>query len=134
VIVVDVKVLVYLWIPGEHTERAEDLYRFDPHWVSSVLWRSEFRNALAGYLRTDQLPLSQSITCIQNAERQMKDAEVSAPSDAVMEKVASSTCSAYDCEYVVIAEKLGCRLSTEDKKVLREFPATALALSKFQVT
>lgn len=130
-IVVDVNVLVYLWVPGEYTERAENLYRFDPHWVSSVLWRSEFRNALAGYLRRGQITLSQSMACIQNAERQMRDAEIHAPSDAVMKKVARSSCSAYDCEYVVIAEKLGCRLYTEDKKILREFPSTAFPLSGF---
>lgn len=54
-IVVDVNTIAYLWIPGEMTELAEKALSRDPHWVSSILWRSEFRNILAGYLREADL-------------------------------------------------------------------------------
>ena len=54
-IVVDVNTVAYLWIPGELTALAEQVLARDPHWVSSVLWRSEFRNILAGYFRQGSL-------------------------------------------------------------------------------
>jgi predicted nucleic acid-binding protein len=41
---------------------------------------------------------------------------------AVFELVAKSRCSAYDCEYVALAEALGTILVTEDQKLLRAFP------------
>ena len=46
-IVVDTNVLVYLLVPGEHTEQAERVFRRDPVWAAPLLWRSEFRNVLA---------------------------------------------------------------------------------------
>lgn len=47
----------------------------------------------------------------------------------VLELVRDSDCSAYDCEFVALAMSLGITLVTEDKKLLKAFPAQALALS-----
>jgi predicted nucleic acid-binding protein len=49
----------------------------------------------------------------------------------VLELVASSGCSAYDCEFVTLAEDLGTSLVTIDKKVLNEFPQVAVSLDEF---
>jgi predicted nucleic acid-binding protein len=54
-IVVDSNVLAYLYLPGECTEAAEALLGNDPEWAAPILWRSEFRNILAGYLRRKSL-------------------------------------------------------------------------------
>ena len=50
----------------------------------------------------------------------------------VLEIVRDSDCSAYDCEFVAFAKSLGIKLVTEDKKLLKAFPAHALALSAGQ--
>ena len=50
-IVVDTNVLAYLYLPTEFTAHAEALLERDPEWVAPVLWRSEFRSILAGYMR-----------------------------------------------------------------------------------
>ena len=47
-IVVDTNVLAYLYLPGEHSAIAEALLERDHEWAAPVLWRSEFRNILAG--------------------------------------------------------------------------------------
>ena len=49
-IVVDTKVLAYLYLPGEHTAIAETLLEHDAEWAAPVLWRGEFRNIPAGYI------------------------------------------------------------------------------------
>ena len=56
-IVVDVNVLAYLLIPGKHTGSAERLLEADAHWAAPRLWRSELRNVLATYLRSNLLQL-----------------------------------------------------------------------------
>jgi predicted nucleic acid-binding protein len=42
-----------------------------------------------------------------------------------------SGCSAYDCEFVALAEDLGTRLVSNDNAVLRAFPAVSTPLKGF---
>ena len=130
-IVVDVNVLAYLWIPGEMTTLAEDALARDPHWVSSILWRSEFRNILAGYMRRGDLDRTVADRCLDGAESQLAGHEYMVPSGLVMRKVAASTCSAYDCEYVALAEDLKATLVTSDRQILAEFPTLTANLEAF---
>jgi predicted nucleic acid-binding protein len=45
-----------------------------------------------------------------------------------MQLVNSSSCSAYDCEFVALAQYLDIPLITEDKKILRDFPSATKSL------
>ncbi len=130
-IVVDVNTIAYLWIPGEMTEFAERALAKDGQWVSSTLWKSEFRSILAQYLRKGDLDSRTAQRCLEGAESQMSDQEYILPSSLVMRKVSASNCSAYDCEYVALADDLGVKLVTSDKQILREFPKTAISLKMF---
>ena len=56
-IVVDVNVLAYLYLPGPFTASVEKLLLRDAQWAAPRLWRSEFRNILATYMRKDMLTL-----------------------------------------------------------------------------
>jgi predicted nucleic acid-binding protein len=128
-IVVDSNVLVYLYLPTERTAQAEKLRVLEPHWVAPRLWRSEVRSALSLYIRQRLLTLEQALQIQTAAEHLLADAEFDVPSFEVLQLVSESTCSAYDCEFVALAQRLGIKLATTDKKILREFPATAIALA-----
>ena len=130
-IVVDVNAIAYLWIPGEMTNLAEKALAKDPHWVSSILWRSEFRNILSGYLRRGQLDAEAVARCLEGAEAQLAGCEFLVPSSLVMRKVANSSCTAYDCEYAALADDLGTTLVTSDKLILAQFPGIATSLKIF---
>jgi predicted nucleic acid-binding protein len=130
-IVVDVNTIAYLWIPGEMTEHAERALASDPHWVSTVLWRSEFRNILKGYLRRGELDFATVTRCLEGAESQLGGHEYLMPTPLVMQKVINSTCSAYDCEYVALADDLNTTLVTSDRQVLDQFPKLASSLREF---
>ena len=130
-IVVDVNTIAYLWIPGEMTELAERALARDPHWVTSILWRSVFRSILAGYLRRGDLDREALDRCLNAAESQLGGHEYLVPSPLVMKKVSVSTCSAYDCEYVALAEDLNAMLVTSDRQILREFPSLTASLRAF---
>lgn len=128
-IVVDSNVLAYLYLPGEYTAAAEALMEHDPDWAAPVLWRSEFRNILAGYLRRGMLTFEQANALQSEAEELLAGAEYQVDSRGVLELVRDSECSAYDCEFVALAKKLGTKLVTMDGKVLRSFPGIAVALT-----
>ena len=128
-IVVDTNVLAYLYLPGAHTAAAEALFEKDPEWAAPVLWRSEFRNILAGYMRRKTLTFDQAWELQSEAESLLLGSEFDVDSQAVLELVRDSNCSAYDCEFVALAMKLNTRFVTMDKKLLQAFPACALQLA-----
>ena len=128
-IVVDSNLLAYLYLPGEYTSAAEALLEQDSDWAAPILWRSEFRNILAGYLRRKAITFEQAISLQREAESLLEGAEFELESLAVLELVRDSDCSAYDCEFIALAMKLDTKLVTMDKKLLRAFPKRAIALS-----
>lgn len=128
-IVVDSNVLAYLYLPGEHTSAAEALLERDPAWASPILWRSEFRNILSGYLRRKDISFEQAVSLQQEAESLLAGCEFEVESRKVLELARDSDCSAYDCEFIALAMKLDTKLFTMDKKLLRAFPNCALSIT-----
>lgn len=128
-IVVDSNVLAYLYLPGDFTVAAEALLTRDPEWTAPLLWRSEFRNILAGYLRRKSLSFDQAAALQAEAEALMAGGEYELDSTSVLELVRDSDCSAYDCEFIALAERLDVKLVTMDKKLLKEFPNRTVALN-----
>ena len=120
-IVVDTNIISYLYISGDRSQQSEDLLSFDPNWVAPILWRSEFRNVLAQYLRKNLLNLDEILLIIQQAEKLLTDHEYEISSAHIMQLVKSSQCSAYDCEFIALAQYLNVPLITADKRILREF-------------
>lgn len=127
-IVVDSNILAYLYLPGEFTEQAEKLMAEDSDWVAPPLWRSEFRNILAGFMRRGALTFDQAYAIQREAEALLNAKEYEIDSYGVLQLVGKSDCSAYDCEFVALAAHLGTRLATMDKKVLRNFPEIAFSI------
>src|SRR5216110_2202709 len=68
VIVVGSNVIAYCWMPGERTEIAQRVRLRDPAWQVPILWRSEVRNALAGYLSRGTLKVDGAAAIMSAAE------------------------------------------------------------------
>ena len=132
-IVTDTNIIAYLYLEGERSIQVEKLLEKDTHWVAPLLWRSEFHNVLALYMRKRSLSVEQAQQIMQEAMLLMQEREYEIVSAQVLELVAASGCSAYDCEFVALAKDLGIPLVTVDKKVLREFPQAAISLDDFLV-
>ena len=130
-IVVDTNVIAYLILAGTHTMKARKAFHRDPDWAAPILWRSEICNVLTQYMHRDQLSIAQALEFMIEAETLIQGREYKVSSQRVLRLTANSRCSAYDCEFLVLAEDLGLPLVTSDSKVLREFPARAVAFSDF---
>jgi len=129
VIVVDTNILAYLYLPGDYTAHAEAMLERDPDWAAPVLWRSEFRNILAGYMRRGTLTFEQARDLQAEAESLLTGSEHDVDSQRVLELVRDSDCSAYDCEFVALALRLDTKLVTMDAKLLQAFPGRAVSLT-----
>lgn len=130
-IVIDTNVIAYLFMNGEFTKNAERLLKSDSQWCAPLLWRSEFRNILALYMRKKLLTLNQSFEIMQEAQKILKGNEYSVDSISLLEKINECKLSAYDLEFVTLAESLKVKLITLDKKIVNEFPKTVVSLRDY---
>lgn len=128
-IVVDTNVIIYLLLNSDWTELAVEVRRIDRQWEAPMLWRSEFRNVLMGYIRRGSLTLSDAITLSETADSKIGSRQVDGA--RVIELAASSGCTTYDCEFVSLAERLGVPLVTSDKELLAAFPEIAVSMKLF---
>lgn len=133
-IVVDSNVIAYCWVNGPLTTLAQSVRVKEPEWHVPILWRSEMRNILTGYLRDGSLTRSQVSQVMHTAERAFEGREHIVPSASVFEIVEKSRLSAYDCEFVVLASVFDVPLVTADKAVLKAFPNLALTMEAFLKT
>ena len=114
-IVVDTNVISYIFLPSQElTTTAQQIFRKDSNWAAPLLWRSEFRNVLALYMRRQQMSLAEAKIIMQDAEAMMTGFEHTIASVTVISLVDSSSCSAYDCEFVALAQDLNVSLVTFD--------------------
>ena len=130
-IVVDTNILAYLYLPGDNTQLSEQALIKDPEWVAPVLWRSEFRNILSYYSQKNILSLENSLKIMREAEIFMNGGEYDIASAQVLSLASISGCSAYDCEFVALAQDLNVPLVTADKKILKAFSGSAIALESY---
>ena len=130
-IVVDTNIIAYLYLTSERSEQAEQALRKDPQWAAPLLWRSEFRNVLALYLRKELLSLETAQQIMGEATSLMLGNEYNVASPQVLSLVAASTCSAYDCEFVALAQDLNVPLITTDNQILNSFPDLTVSLKSF---
>ena len=130
-IIADTNIISYLLLPTSYTEMAEKLHKIDPVWSAPILWKSEFRNVLALYLRKEIISLNKALQLQETAESMIVQNEYDVPSSQVLALVNESSCSSYDCEFVALAQHFDTKLITEDKKILKEFPSTASSISNY---
>ncbi len=133
-IVVDSNVIAYCWVNGPLTALAQSVRVKDPDWHVPILWRSEMRSILTGYLRDGSLSGSQVSRVMDAAESALAGSEHLVPSASVFEIAGKSPLSAYDCEFIVLASVLAVPLVTADKAVLKAFPQQAVTMEAFLKT
>ena len=130
-IVVDTNIITYFYLKTDLSKLAENLYKKESDWVVPMLWRSEFRNVLATFIRREFISLTDGIKILELSEALFADKEYEINSVQVLNLACTSGCSAYDCEFVSLAENLNIPLVTMDKQVLKAFPSLAISLRNY---
>ena len=130
-IVVDTDVISYFWLDAARTEAARRARREDTVWAAPHLWRSEFRSVLRAYMNADLLSYSEATWYAEKAERDLRGYEYDVTTADVLKLVEQTGHTAYDCEYVALAQALGVALITGDKQLPKLFPGTAVLLEDF---
>jgi len=132
-IVVDNDVISYFWIrmDTERASLAQDVRERDSDWVAPRVWHSEFRNVLRGYMSGGYMTLAEAIDYARRAEEDLRESTRSVPTPRVLQLVDETDHSAYDCEYVALAQELNVTLVTGDWAVADLFPDTAVLMERY---
>lgn len=130
-IVVDANVVAYAVLPGDKTDAALGVLSQDSEWVAPSLWRSEVRNVLATTMRVQGLSIENAMGAWRHATRLVLDAPVPGDTARILRLSELVGASAYDCEYVALAEALGLPFVTGDGQLAKRFPDLAVSLTDF---
>ncbi|MFQ5614671.1 MAG: type II toxin-antitoxin system VapC family toxin [Anaerolineae bacterium] len=130
-IVVDTNVIAYLMIEGEKTEQAQRTFSRDSNWVLPRLWRHEFLNVLATFVRHGGTEVDEAVTIWQRSLGLFASGERGVDMVSTLRLAAQHNISAYDAQYAVLAMELGLAYVTEDKQLLKTFPELALSMQSF---
>ena len=117
-IVVDTNIICYFFLTGEHNQEVELLLQKDPNWIAPVLWRSEFRNVLATYMQNAIIDLEDAQQLMAEVLAFMHGREFTVPSSQVLGIAQAIGLSAYDCEFIALAQETGSLLITSDQKIV----------------
>jgi predicted nucleic acid-binding protein len=128
VIVVDTNLVAYAVLPGERTADALRVADRDSNWVAPPVWRRELRNVLATLMRVRHLSLGRALLAFEAAEELVTDATVEPSIEECLRLAARGQVSAWDAEFVFVAEALGLPLVTADKRLARAFPGLVVPL------
>jgi predicted nucleic acid-binding protein len=131
VIVVDTNVVAYAVLPGDRTESSLAVAERDPAWIAPALWRFELRNVLATAMRLKSLRLPAALAAFSAAEDLVADADLMPSTEECLRLAARGGVSAYDAEFVLVAERLGVPLVTADRKLAKAFPGLAVSPEAF---
>jgi predicted nucleic acid-binding protein len=129
-IVADTNLIVYLFITGDQTSLAQKVLDLDPQWIVPALWQSEFRNVLAASMRRG-MTLLEAKQIMEDALQTLEKRQIIPANEEILELIAESDCTAYDCEFIALAKQLGIQVVTADKQLLRQFPDWAISLEEF---
>lgn len=130
-IAVDVNIIAYLLIAGEKTAEARLVRELDDEWIVPDLWRDEFMNILATYIRQGGTSLESARSLWLAAASLFENRERSADSIATLELAEMHRLSAYDAQYLAVAVEFGVPLITEDRSLLRSTPKNTMTMAEY---
>lgn len=130
-IVVDVNVIAYLLIAGEKTAEARVVRELDADWIVPDLWRDEFLNILATYVRHGGIDLETAVALWLSAMALFEGKDSTPDPITTLQLAARHQLSAYDAQYLVVATDHDIRLITEDRAMLKAVPQRCMTMRDF---
>lgn len=118
-------------IEGDRTDAARRVRRRDPEWRLPPLWRSEFLNVLVTTVRADVLDEAVAHATWRAALSVFGGCEEEPEGKAVLTTACRARISAYDAQFVVLAERHRATQVTGDTELVRRCPDVAMSIEAF---
>jgi predicted nucleic acid-binding protein len=130
-IVADTNLVAYLILNSGKTREAEKVRECDPVWRVPPFWRDELLNVLWLFHRSGDLTHGEAIRAWQEGVGLLGESEVAVDGESVLETAIRYSITAYDAQFVTLAESLGVPLVTFDRKLVKSCPGVAVSYAGF---
>lgn len=130
-IVADANIVAYLFIEGDQTALAQAVLHSDPEWRLPPLWRHEVLNVFATFVRSGGASLEEAQPKWDEAVLRFSDFEKDVDPLQALALAVRHGISAYDAQYVALAEELDVPLVTQDRRLLSTFTKRAVSMQAF---
>lgn len=130
-IVVDTNVVAYLLIQGDKTALARQVYAHDREWIVPALWKHEFLNVLATFVRHGGGDIATATRIWQEAIGLLSARQWDINLVDALRLAVDQNISAYDAQFVVLAHSVATPLISEDRKLQTLFPQTVRSMQAF---
>lgn len=130
-IVVDTNIIAYRFIIGDKTDLACEVEQKDGDWIVPALWRSEFLNVLATSVRGRIVDIDEARSLWRSAMHVLATRERVVLYEKALECAVGFSVSAYDAQYITLARTLNVVCVTEDAKMIKTFPDSAMSMRSF---
>ncbi|MEK7404847.1 MAG: type II toxin-antitoxin system VapC family toxin [Acidobacteriota bacterium] len=127
----DTNVVAYALIQGPRTALARRVLTLDPEWRVPDLWRHEFLNALATYVRFGGATVKEAVSLWLEATRLLEGCTEPVDMALALQLIVEHNIGAYDAQFIALALELGALCITEDRRILKAFPQAAMSMQQF---
>ena len=130
-IVVDTNLVAYALIEGAHTALAFQARKKDAEWRLPVLWQHEFLNILATCVHHAGMEPHEAFTIWDRGLTLFAPCERLVDMTLALHLALIHRVSAYDAQFIALAQSLNVVCLTEDRRLLKTFPHRTMSLRQF---
>jgi predicted nucleic acid-binding protein len=130
-IVADASVIFPFVFELETSGPVRELHAKDPDWRYPPLWRQEFSSALLKYVRAGRCETGLANQTFEKALRFFGGHEAEVDDRLALRLALDLGLSAYDAQYLALAQQLGAVLVTADKALARRCGGRAVMVDGF---
>ena len=131
-IVADTNLLVYRSIETPFAPLAKRWFEVDPLWMVPTIWRFEFTNAIVMHVRKGVITRAEGATAIDEAIKTYSSNEIVVDQTTAFNLAMQLRLSAYDANFILLAQALGTYCVTGDQQMLERAPRWARGLLDFK--
>ena len=130
-IVVDANIIVYRAIVGGKTALARQVEQLDSAWAVPLLCRHELANVLLQQMKHKRISNGEILSAWSDFEAIIGGNEHEVPMPEVVLLANERGITAYDAQYIWLAQDLNTKLVTEDRKLLASSPRESLSMGQY---
>jgi predicted nucleic acid-binding protein len=130
-IVADANLLVYRYVRGPMSSLADAARAKEGDWRVPPFWKCEFTSAVLKMVRAEALTHAEATTAISDAHAEFASRETVVPQDRALAAALRYGTSAYDAQYVALAEMLNVSCVTADEPLAKKASAVCRLLRDF---